>query len=436
MAEWINGYQAACSGATIDYQANGSGAGITDFINKQTAFAGSDSALKDDDKTNADARCATGPAIDIPMVGGAIVAAYNVDGRRQAHPHPGRCSPGIFGNTITKWNDPKIAAANPGVTLPDATIAQFHRSDSSGTTDNFTKFLAHHLDARGPSATRKEWTAPGGQGAKGSDGVASGGQVHRRTRSATSSSPSPQDGKLSTAVDRQRRRAPVEPTSENAAKTIADGHGHGHGQRPRPLDRLQDAPPATRPSWSPTRSPARRASTAGLVDLTKSFLTYTASDAGPGEADRPRLRADHRRPADQGPHGGLVDLGLTLVSPGVAGLASCHPWSAPPTPHGGQQMSTTLEPPSAPSRRPASPTDPRVASVRAGDRVFRGLSRGAGILILVTMAAIAVFLIWRAIPSLQANTANFFTTEVWFPDAKPAVFGIAALDVRHAHDRR
>jgi phosphate transport system permease protein len=88
-------------------------------------------------------------------------------------------------------------------------------------------------------------------------------------------------------------------------------------------------------------------------------------------------------------------------------------------------MSTTLEPPGA----PATAAGPGIkgASVRAGDRVFRGLSRGAGVLILVTMAAIAVFLIWRAIPSLQANTANFFTTQVWFPDAKPAVFGIAAL---------
>jgi phosphate transport system permease protein len=87
-------------------------------------------------------------------------------------------------------------------------------------------------------------------------------------------------------------------------------------------------------------------------------------------------------------------------------------------------MSTTLEPPGAPT---AAGPGIKGASVRVGDRVFRGLSRGAGVLILVTMAAIAVFLIWRAIPSLQANTANFFTTQVWFPDAKPAIFGIAAL---------
>ena len=89
-------------------------------------------------------------------------------------------------------------------------------------------------------------------------------------------------------------------------------------------------------------------------------------------------------------------------------------------------MSTTLEPPSTPSP-PEAESGIRGASVRRGDRVFRGVSRGSGVLILVTMAAIAAFLIVKAIPSLQANTANFFTTQQWTPDATPSYFGIAAL---------
>jgi len=89
-------------------------------------------------------------------------------------------------------------------------------------------------------------------------------------------------------------------------------------------------------------------------------------------------------------------------------------------------MSTTLEPAGA-TAPDGTTADIKGASVRRGDRVFVGLSRGSGILILVTMAAIAVFLIWKSIPSLQANTANFFTTTEWAPDAKPAYFGIAAL---------
>ncbi len=89
-------------------------------------------------------------------------------------------------------------------------------------------------------------------------------------------------------------------------------------------------------------------------------------------------------------------------------------------------MSTTLEPTGTPLP-PSTETGIKGAAVRPGDRVFSGMSRGAGITILVTMAAIAIFLIWRAIPSLQANTANFFTTRVWFPDQDPVVFGIASL---------
>lgn len=67
------------------------------------------------------------------------------------------------------------------------------------------------------------------------------------------------------------------------------------------------------------------------------------------------------------------------------------------------------------------------SSVRPGDRVFGGLSKGAGILVLVIMAAIAIFLIWRAVPSLTNNTGNFFTESQWLPDANPPRFGIAAL---------
>ena len=275
MAEWTNSYQKACNGATIDYQANGSGAGIKDFINKQTAFAGSDSALKEQDKTDADARCATGPAIDIPMVGGAIVAAYNVSGVDKLVLTPEILS-GIFSNTITKWNDPKIAAANPGVTLPDATIAQFHRSDSSGTTDNWTKYLA----AAGGSAWTfdhaKDWKAPGGQGAKGNDGV--GAAIKSTPNSIGYVELSfALNNKLATAwVD--NGAGAIEPTSENAAKTIAAATVGGSGNDiVLTLDyKTTTGYPAVLVTYEIT---CQKGGDAALVPLTKSFLTYTASDA-------------------------------------------------------------------------------------------------------------------------------------------------------------
>lgn len=77
--------------------------------------------------------------------------------------------------------------------------------------------------------------------------------------------------------------------------------------------------------------------------------------------------------------------------------------------------------------RPLSQEAVQRSAGRTGDRVFRGMTLASGILILVIMAAIAAFLLWQAVPSLQANTANFFTTSQWFPDQSPPAFGIAAL---------
>ncbi len=79
--------------------------------------------------------------------------------------------------------------------------------------------------------------------------------------------------------------------------------------------------------------------------------------------------------------------------------------------------------------KPLDASTPRVqgTSVRLGDRIFRNLTRAAGIFVLVLMAAIGAFLVWKAIPAFQNNSGNFFTTQEWFPDAKPPVFGIAAL---------
>lgn len=170
MAELITSYNAKC-GATIgDYGGGGSGKGITDFVSGQTDFGGSDSALKDDDRAAArDKRCEASDAIDLPMVTGPIAVAYHLSGVDKLVLTPNVLS-GIFGGTITTWNDAAISAINPGVTLPDLAISTVHRAEDSGTTDNFTKYLA----AAGGWTFEggKAWTAPGGIGAQGSDGVA------------------------------------------------------------------------------------------------------------------------------------------------------------------------------------------------------------------------------------------------------------------------
>ena len=129
-----------CSGKNLSYNPTGSGAGREQFIAKQVDFAGSDSALKDDQIAAAAERCGGNPAWNLPLVFGPIAMAYNIEGVDKLVLN-GDTLAKIFQGQITKWNDPAIAALNSGATLPDADITPIFRSDSSGTTDNFQKYL-------------------------------------------------------------------------------------------------------------------------------------------------------------------------------------------------------------------------------------------------------------------------------------------------------
>ena len=280
MAEWINSFQTANGGVTIDYQANGSGAGIQDFINNQTAFAGSDSALKPEEKTAADARCTGGEAINIPMVGGAIALAYNLEGVDSLTLTP-EVIAGIFDSTITKWNDPKIADLNSGATLPDATIAQFHRSDESGTTANFTSYLAATAADQWTYEVGKAWTAPGGQGAKGSDGIAASVTQTPNSNGYVELS-FVEDGGLRAALVDNGGGA-VEATSANAATTIEKatvvGEGVDLALKLDPTIAEANAYPIVLVTYEITCS---KGLAADQIAVVKPFLQYTASDAGQG----------------------------------------------------------------------------------------------------------------------------------------------------------
>ncbi len=228
ITDWINAYQTACPGSTIDYQPVGSGAGVEAFISGQTSFAGTDSAVKEDDLTKASAICENGGAgINMPLVGGAIAVAYNVEGLDNLVLTPDVLA-GIFAGTITKWNDPAIAGLNPDATLPDATIAQFHRSDSSGTTDNFTSYLEVAAPGTWTYGSGKDWTAPGGQGSKGSDQViASVNQTANSIGYVELSFVLDSSGAKAAAIDNGGGAVPA--TSETAAVTIGAATVTGTG---------------------------------------------------------------------------------------------------------------------------------------------------------------------------------------------------------------
>jgi phosphate transport system substrate-binding protein len=168
--QWIQDYLRVCPAAAVNYQATGSGAGIQSFVDAQVDFAGSDSLMKDDEQEGADARCRPGRAIHLPIAAGALVFTYNLPGVETLRLSPVTLA-GIFQNEITRWDDPRVVADNPGVRLPRIPIQAIHRSDSSGTTDAFSQYLEASAGDAWRLGTGKELRWPGGQAAKGSDGV-------------------------------------------------------------------------------------------------------------------------------------------------------------------------------------------------------------------------------------------------------------------------
>jgi phosphate transport system substrate-binding protein len=170
VAEWIKDYTAACTGATLDYQGIGSGAGIKQFGEGTIDFAGSDSTMKPDEQAAADAKCGS-PAVHLPVTAGGIAVAYNLPGVKDLQLSPAALA-GIFQGSITKWDDAAIKADNPDATLPSTAITAVHRDDSSGTTKVFSSFLKDTAGAAWKLGADKELSWPAGvQGAKGSDGV-------------------------------------------------------------------------------------------------------------------------------------------------------------------------------------------------------------------------------------------------------------------------
>ena len=163
--EAIRTYQDSCEGATVNYASTGSGAGVKQFLGGQVDFGGSDSALKTvsaDGKVETEeaAKACGSPAWNLPMVTGPVTFAYNVKGVDKLTMTPDVAAK-IFNGVITSWNDPAIAKINPGVTLPSEPIKVFFRSDESGTTDNFTKWLHAAAPASWPAEPGKKWTGKG-----------------------------------------------------------------------------------------------------------------------------------------------------------------------------------------------------------------------------------------------------------------------------------
>jgi len=173
MKRFVTAYQGACSGKSLDYNGNGSGAGITEFLGKQTDFAGSDSPLSAEkgEVEKAKARCDGAEAWNLPVVFGPIAVSYNLKGVDKLV-LDGSTLGKIFNGSITSWDDPAIKALNPGATLPSTKTTVVYRSDESGTTDNFQKYLQSASEGSWTKGASKTFAGGVGEGAKGNDGTA------------------------------------------------------------------------------------------------------------------------------------------------------------------------------------------------------------------------------------------------------------------------
>lgn len=140
MEAWVAGFNVANPGVTVTYDPIGSGGGREQFTTGGTAFGGSDAYLDEEELPLALERCG-GNVLELPAYISPVAVAYNLEGVDQLNLAPATIA-GIFAKQIANWNDPAIAADNPGVTLPDLPITTVHRADESGTTENFVEYLA------------------------------------------------------------------------------------------------------------------------------------------------------------------------------------------------------------------------------------------------------------------------------------------------------
>ena len=169
---WIAGFQTETPDVTIDYDPSGSGAGRETFLEGASDFAGSDRAFKGEElAAGGFAKCAPdSDLVELPLYISPIAVIFNVEGVDSLDLDAATIA-NIFAGNITNWNDPAIAATNEGVTLPDLAITAVHRSDDSGTTENFTEYLG----AAAPEAWTHEadgvWPIENGEAAQGTSGL-------------------------------------------------------------------------------------------------------------------------------------------------------------------------------------------------------------------------------------------------------------------------
>ncbi len=168
MTRFVQAYEKACPGQTLTYTSNGSGAGVTEFLSGHTDFGGSDSPLAGEEYNTAKQRCGS-DAWNLPVVFGPLAITYNLEAVNKLVLDAPTLAK-IFNGTITRWDDPAIKALN-GEEMPSQPIYVVFRSDASGTTDNFQRYLDAASGGAWGKGTGKVFNGGVGEGAPGNEGT-------------------------------------------------------------------------------------------------------------------------------------------------------------------------------------------------------------------------------------------------------------------------
>lgn len=283
MEAWRAGFQSANPNVTVNYDPVGSGGGRTQFLDGGTLFAGSDSLMDSDEYASAVTRCdGESGAVHLPMYISPIAVIFNIEGVSSLNMDADTIAQ-IFDGKITNWNDPAIAEQNEGVELPDLAITTVHRSDESGTSENFTDYL-EKASTSWPYEASGEWANSLGESGPGTSALV---QIVTDTQGTIGYADASRAGSLGTVALKVGEE--YVPFSAEAAAAVVDASplaegANGENDLAYELDRTTTASGAYPLVLVSYEIACQQYDDAAERDLVTGFLKYVASPEGQEQA--------------------------------------------------------------------------------------------------------------------------------------------------------
>ncbi len=281
---WQSGFSSVASGANMQYSPDGSGAGRKALLADAADFAGSDAHLKEEEYTKSKEVCGPEGAIDVPVYISPIAVAFNIPGVKDLN-LDGETIAKIFKGEIKNWNDEAIKAQNEGVELPDTKITVVHRSDDSGTTENFTEYLKAASNGAWDKEPDGNW--PGDYSAEANKGTSGVVSTTSSTEGAITYADASATGDLGKAKIKSGDGSYAELSAETAAKTVESSERVG-GMNEHDMSLGLNRTPETSDSYPIVlvsyHIVCSSYDSQEKVDLVKEFGKYVVSEKGQQDA--------------------------------------------------------------------------------------------------------------------------------------------------------